>query len=84
MSVCRIISEVKLQLNFFNLWLLRADQQQEVNTFGSSDHMSLQMYTAYYWPGMHTTALLVVNRNTDIFFKRCKEKTSISSRAALV
>ncbi len=38
--------------------------------------MSLQTCTADYWPGMHTTVLLVVHVNVDIFWKeRCKGKT---------
>ncbi len=64
-----IILEVKLQLDFFNLWLLRAQQQQEVNNTGSSDGLSLQSYTSEYWPGMHTAALSVVRVNMDIFWR---------------
>ncbi len=40
---------------------------QGANNFGSSDSMSLQTYAAVYWPGMRTTALLVVCVNADIF-----------------
>ncbi len=36
--------------------------------------MSLQIYNADYWPGKHTTALMVVRANVDIFWK-CKGKT---------
>ncbi len=67
LSVHSIISEVNLRLNFFNLWLLRGKQQQEVNNFGSSDVLSLQTYDAYYWPGMLTAALSDVRVNNDIF-----------------
>ncbi len=78
-----IILEVSLRLSFFNLWLFRALQQQEVNNFSSSDGESVQSYTANYWPGMHTTAPLVLYVNAG-FFKDAKEKTSIFSRAALI
>ncbi len=66
LSVRNIIVEVNPWLNFFNLWLLRAQQQQEVN-FSSFDGMSLQTFTADYWPGAHTAALLVVRIKVDIF-----------------
>ncbi len=39
LSVCSIILEVNLWLNFFHYWLLRASQQQEVNNFGCSDKL---------------------------------------------
>ncbi len=65
--VRRRILEVSLQLNFIYLWLFRAQQQQEVNNFGSSDRLPLQTYNADYWPGVHTTALSVVRVNADIF-----------------
>ncbi len=57
---------------------LRAQQQQEVNNFGSSNSMSLQTYAADYWPGMHTTALWVVLVNADIFWRQ-KGKTFLFS-----
>ncbi len=34
--------------------------------------MSLQSYTANYWPGVHTTGLLVVHVNTDFFKIFCQ------------
>ncbi len=67
LSARAIILEVKLWLNFFSLWLLRAQQQQEGNNVSSSSGMSLQKYTANYRPGMHTTALKALNVNADFF-----------------
>ncbi len=84
LSVSRIILEFKLHLNFFHSWLLRASQQQEVNDFSSLEGMSLQSYTANYWPSMHTTAFCVLRVKTDFFVKNAKERLSIFSEAALV
>ncbi len=66
-----IILEIKLQLNFSGLWLLKAQQQQEVNF--KQPWWSLQSYTADFRPCMHTTVLLVVHVNAD-FFKDAKER----------
>ncbi len=70
LSVHSGILEVNLRLDFFNLGPLRASQQQEVNNFGSCDGMSLQTYTANYWPGTCTTAFLVVRT----YFEDAKER----------
>ncbi len=48
-------------------------------TLSSSDVMSLQSYTADYWPGMNTTALSVVHVNAD-FFKDVKERLPVLVR----
>ncbi len=68
LSVPVIILEV-------NLWLPLAQQQQEVNNFGSpgSRPMSLQTYNANYQPGMHTAAFSVVCLGAD--FLRHKGET---------
>ncbi len=61
----------QITAEFFSLWLLRTQQQQEVNDCGGSDGMSLQSYIADYRPGTLTTVLLVVNVKAD-FFKDAK------------
>ncbi len=46
--------------------------------------MTLLIYTADYWPDMHTTALSVVHVNAVFFFKEAKEGLFVFSGAALI